>query len=469
MTDEAAKLAETRAARLKQAQAAARGHRFGEADGICRDLLTSFPDYAPALGLRGSIAASQGDFPRGIELLEAAVAAQPGNLGLQSTLCDVYRMACRLDEALVLAQAVVRAQPNQADYLMNLAKVHTDRSEFDDALAVFLGILAIRKDEPNAHFGMGQILLARGEFRPGWFEYEWRIKLEEHARSRIPQIKAPIWNGMTMPKGRVLLICDQGFGDIFQFARYIPEVTKRCRDVVVAGADEVTELLRGVEGVDQIFTRWAEVPRFSVYSMLSSLPYVFGTELETIPAANPYMRPDPDKVARWRERLAGFPTAKRRVGLFWSGRATHANNLRRSMALAELRPLAAVKDVQLISIQKALTEADRAAMAAEWPALIDFSDELTDFSETAALIANLDLVITVDSAVGHLAGAIGAPVWLMLATPSDWRWMLPPREDTPWYPTMRLFRQQQPGYWPSVVEIIRSELEIGEIPDARSK
>ena len=261
-----------------------------------------------------------------------------------------------------------------------------------------------------------------------------------------------------MPKGRVLLICDQGFGDIFQFARYIPLVAKRCRDVVVAGADDVEELLQGVEGVGQLFTRWSDVPGFSAYCLLSTLPYVFGTELETIPASVPYLRPDPEKVARWRERLADLPAAKRRVGLCWSGRPTHANNLRRSMALADLRPLASVRDAQLISVQKTLTTADRAAIAADWPELIEFSTELTDFSETAALIANLDLLITIDSAVGHLAGATGAPVWLMLASPSDWRWMLPPREDTPWYPTARLFRQPQPGCWGEVVDSIVGEL-----------
>ena len=459
MTDGAAKVAADRAARLKQAQAAAGERRFGEADGICRDLLSAYPDYAPALGLRGSIASSEGDLKLGAELLEQAVAAEPANLGLRSALCDTYRMACRLDEALALAQGVVRDQPRHPDYMVNLAKVHTDRGELDQALAVFLGILAMRKDDPNAHFGIGQILLARGEFRAGWIEYEWRIKLEEHARSRLPKVNGPIWNGMMMPKGRVLLICDQGFGDILQFARYIPMVAKRCREVVVAAADEVRELLQGVEGVDQIFTLWADAPGFSAYCLLSTLPYVFGTELETIPATIPYLRPDPQKVAQWRERLTHVPAAKRRVGLFWSGRPTHANNLRRSMALAELRPLASVEGVQLLSLQKTLTAADRATMAADWPNMIEFSAELTDFSETAALIENLDLLITVDSAVGHLAGAIGAPVWLMLATPSDWRWMLPPRMDTPWYPTMQLHRQQRPGCWGDVVETVRRRLQ----------
>ncbi|WP_174300690.1 tetratricopeptide repeat protein [Caulobacter sp. S45] len=460
MTDEAATAASERAARLKQAQAAARDHRFGEADGICRDLLAAYPDYAPALGLRGSIAASQGDLKLSVELLETAVAAQPANLGLRSALCDAYRMSCRLDEALALAERVVRAQPNHVGYMVNLAKVHSDRGEFDKALAAYLAVLAMDPDDANAHFGIGQILLTRGEFRAGWLEYEWRIKLEEHARSRLPPIKAPIWNGMRMPKGgRVVLICDQGFGDILQFARYIPMVAERCGELVIASADEVKELLQSVEGVDQIFTKWADVPGFSSYCLLSTLPYVFGTELETIPASIPYMRPDAVRVARWRERLADLPAAKRRVGLFWSGRTTHANNLRRSVALADLRPLASLRDVQLISIQKSLTSVDRAAMAVDWPDLIDFSAELTDFSETAALIANLDLLITVDSAVGHLAGAIGAPAWLMLASPSDWRWMLPPREDSPWYPTIRLFRQPHPGCWRDVVERVRAELE----------
>lgn len=468
MTDGGATVADDRASRLNQAHVAAGQNRFEEADCICRDLLGEHPDYVPAFGLRGLIAAFRGDLQLGAEMLEEAVAARPDNLGLRSSLCDVYLMSCRFDEALTLAEGVARAQPRHTAFLISLARVYADRGEFDEALRVYLAVLAIIPDDPSAHFGIGQILLTRGEFRAGWIEYEWRIKLP-HIPRVIPPMNAPIWSGMRIPTSRVLLVGDQGFGDMIQFARYVPEVAKRCLEVVVVSPDELEVLLRGVEGVGQVFTRWQDVPGFAAYCPLSTLPYVLGTELNTIPATVPYLRPDPVRVARWRDRLGSLSAPRgraggRRVGLAWSGRAMHSNNLRRSMSLADLGPLASVEGIQLVCLQKELTEADRSVMAADWPSMMDFSDELTDFSETAALIANLDLVITVDTAVGHLAGAMGAPAWLMLAKPSDWRWMLPPRDDTPWYPTIRLFRQERPGCWRDVVEDIRAELEGTEVP-----
>jgi hypothetical protein len=459
MTDGGAMTADDRASRLKLAQAAARENRFEEADSICRDLLGAHADYMPAHGLRGSIAASLGDLALGARMLEEAVAARPANLGLRGSLCDVYRMSCRFDEALALAKSVVREQPRNAAFLASLARVYADRGEFDHAQTAYLAVLAIHPDDPGAHFGIAQLLLARGEFRSGWIEYEWRIKLGQ-SRGLLPPMNAPMWNGMMIPKGRVLLVGDQGFGDMFLFARYIPEVARRCLEVVVVSPDEVMGLLQGVEGVGQIFSRWPDVPGFAAYSLLSSLPYVLRTEPHTIPATVSYLRPDPAKVARWRDRLAGSPAGKRRVGLAWAGRALHPNNPRRSMALADLHPLASAQDIQWVSLQKTLTDVDRAAMAADWPSLMDFSAELTDFSETAALIANLDLVITVDTAVGHLAGAMGGTAWLMLADPPDWRWMLPPRDDSPWYRTVRLIRQRRPGCWRDVVDSIASALGV---------
>ena len=447
------------AARLEQAETAARAKRYGEADGICRDVLASTPGCTAALGLRGSIAAIEGNVPLAIELLEEAVAAQPDHINWRSTLGDMYRMACRMDEALALAQQVVQARPKQPAYLVNLAKLLADRGDYEPALAHYLGVLALKPADANAHLGIGQILLARGEFKPGWMEYEWRNQLDQ-AKGRMPPIKAALWNGMSLPNGRLLLIGDQGFGDTLQFSRYIPLAAQRCKEVMVAGATDLRSLLETIDGVGRIFSRWGDIPSFSAYTLMSSLPYVFGTELATIPSPEPYITANPERVAHWRERLAAIPGGGRRVGLFWSGRTTHPNNLRRSMTLAQLRPLSAVPRLTLFSIQKQVGKADRAEMAA-WPDLHDLTAELTDFGETAALMCNLDLVITVDSAVAHLAGALGRPVWVMLANPSDWRWMLG-RTDTPWYASMRLFRQPSFGAWDAVVCAIVAAL--GELP-----
>ena len=441
---------------LAHAHQAAKDKRYGEADGICRDLLRAHPGLAGALGLRGSVAAIEGQVDLAIELLEQAIAAQPQNATWRSTLGDMYRMACRMDEALALGKEVVRAQPRHPGFLVNLGKIYSDRGDFDEALTHYIAALAIEPENPNAHLGIGQILLARGQLRSGWIEYEWRNQLEQ-AQGRIPPIKALQWNGMAMPRGRVLLIGDQGFGDTIQFCRYIPMVAERCQEVVVAGAQDFGSLLRTIPGAGRLFNRWAEIPGFSAWCMMSSLPYLFGTELDTIPSQSPYLRPDPAKVAVWRDRVAAMAGGLRRVGLFWSGRASHPNNLRRSMFLAQLQALRAVPGVCFFSLQKEISRPDSAELAA-WPNLHGLSADLTDFDETAALISNLDLVITVDSAVGHLAGALGRPVWLMLAAPSDWRWLLD-RADTPWYPSMRLYRQPRPGDWTGLVNHVAAALK----------
>lgn len=442
---------------LARAERAARDKRFGEADGICRDILRTTPNQPNALGIRGMLATAEGNFDLAIAMLEPAIAADPANPTWRTTLADVYRMVYRLDEALVLAREAAVAQPRQAGTLVNLGKVHYDRGELDDALLHFLAALACEPDNPNAHLGIGQILLAQGEFRPGWIEYEWRNKLEQ-AQGRYPDINAPLWNGMRLPRGRVLLIADQGFGDTIQFCRYIPLVAERCAEVIVGCAQDLRGILSTVPGIGRTFNGWRDIPGFSAYNLLSSLPFVFGTDGGSIPAAVPYLAPDPARVRQWRQWLDGAcPPGRIRVGIFWSGRSSHPNNLRRSMLLSQFRPLAELPGIQLVSLQKEVSRSEEAALAA-FPNTLNCSARLTDFSETAALIATLDLVVTIDSAVAHLAGAIGAPAWVMMPNPADWRWQLD-RSDTPWYPGMRLFRQSAPGAWDGVVQDVVAALQ----------
>ena len=430
-------------AALARAEQAAREKRFGEADGICRDILRVYPNQPNALGIRGMLATAESDVDLAIRMLEPAVEADPGNPLWRTTLADVYRMVYRLDEALALAREAAAVLPRQAGPLVNLGKVHYDRGEHDDAMLHFLAALAVEPENPNAHLGIGQILLARGEYRPGWIEYEWRNKLEQ-AQGRYPEIKAPLWSGMQLPKGRIMLIADQGFGDTLQFCRYIPMVAALCSEVVVGCAEELRKLVSTVPGVGRSFNGWREIPGFSAYNLLSSLPFIFGTTATTIPASIPYLRPDTARVAWWRDWVgANAGPGRRRVGFFWAGRPSHPNNLRRSLRLEQLRPIAEAGNIQMISLQKEIPPADRAALA-QFPNTIECSDKLKDFSETAALVATLDLVITVDSAVAHLAGALGIPVWVMTPTPSDWRWQLD-RETSDWYPEHEAVPSVRPG------------------------
>ncbi len=267
---------------------------------------------------------------------------------------------------------------------------------------------------------------------------------------------------MRIAGGKILLIGDQGYGDTIQFARYIPMVAGRCEEVLLGCSTEMTRLLARIPGVSRSFHRWNEIPAHAAYCRLSSLALIFRTTLETIPTAVPYLTPDPALVAKWSAWLqAQHPPGLPRIGIAWSGRPTHPNDRRRSIRLTQLAPIAAAVPARFVSLQKPMPQIDT-----EWlrlfPGLADISGQLGDFDETAALITNLDMVITVDTAVGHLSGALGKPTFIMLPKAPDWRWLLD-RVDSPWYPTVRLFRQAMPGAWDSLIAEVAAALSA-ELP-----
>ncbi len=434
---------------LIRAQAAAQAKRFGEATGICNDLLATQPELAPALALSGMVAAHSGDVERAIQLLERAVAHQSGVAAWYGNLCTLYRMVHRLQDALNAGTRAIRLAPNSADYLVNLSLVFTDLDERDKAAACLLRALGVNAEHADAHLALAQNLLAQGEFTPGWLEYEWR-NLTEAGRGQLPKITSAPWNGMRIPSGRILLIGDQGYGDTIQFCRYIPLVAERCQEVILGCSIEMLSLLKRVPGVAHAHHRWNEIPGHAAYSRLSSLPGLFHTEQDTIPTGTAYLTPDPVRVAAWAERLsAQIPQGAKRVGLAWSGRPTHPNDRRRSLRLDNLASIGALDGYAFVSLQKPFPSADVDAVQ-RFRGMVDMSSALTDFEETAAIIANLDLVITVDTSIGHLSGAIGKPVWILLSKANDWRWLID-REDSPWYPSARLFRQQHPGAWAPVI------------------
>ncbi len=319
--------------------------------------------------------------------------------------------------------------------------------KYDESLAAFRQSVALRPDFADAHRNLGTTLLLLGDFSNGWPEYEWRRKMPEVAQPR--NIAQPQWNGQTLEGKTILLHLEQGFGDTFQFIRYAPLVAKRGPKVIVECVPELAAVLRGARGIERIISRGDSWPPYDVQSSVMSLPLAFGTTLETIPAQVPYLAAPPDRVAAWRERL-GNPDGRRRVGLVWAGRPDQRDDRRRSMRFDQLAPLAEVKSARFFSLQKG-PAAGQAAAAPPGMDFVDWTRDLHDFADTAALIANLDLVISVDTSVAHLAGAMGKPVWVLLSSVPAWHWMLN-RTDCPWYPTMRLFRQATPGDWTGVVE-----------------
>jgi hypothetical protein len=441
---------------LARAEEAAKVKRYHEASGICHDLLESQPEYPPALALLGAISGHRGDMGGAIALLERAIAKEPNIASWHSNLSGLYRLHYRLDEALTAARIAVKLRPDAARYHVNLGKALIDCNLRDDALMSFLMALAREPQNAEAHLAIGQVLLARGDMRPGWLEYEWRNQLEQ-AKGMLPTMAAPAWNGMKLPKSRLLLVADQGYGDTIQFVRYVPQIVDRAAELVLGCSPDLLPLMSKIPGIKSVHTRWNEIPPHMAYCLLSSLPGIVGTELSTIPASVPYLSPDLANVKAWQSRLdEKLGKDKLRIGLVWAGRPTHPNDSRRSIPLSMLSALAKQSNTSLISMQKVIPDRDKVALA-EFPAMFDVSELLTDFGQTAALITALDLVITVDSAAAHLAGALGKPVWVMMPTPSDWRWLLE-REDSPWYPSMRIFRQPRPGDWASVIGTVVQSL-----------
>jgi hypothetical protein len=302
-------------------------------------------------------------------------------------------------------------------------------------------------------------LLQQGRLLEGWEEYEWRWQLKEFPTPKRPfqyeQSDRRRWRGEDLAGRTILLHAEQGVGDTIQFLRYVPLVAARGGKVILEIQRELRRLVQNIPGAQQVIIAGDELPDFQLHCPLMSLPLAFGTTLETIPADIPYLHADPGDVEKWRERLGD--QSRMRIGLAWAGNPAHKKNAERSIDASLLAPLASVANVQYHSLL--------AMPLPKLPAgliVTDHSNELHDFADTAALIANLDLVIAVDTAVAHLAGAMGKKVWTMVSYFPDWRWM-DDREDSPWYPTLRLFRQKAPGDWASVIARVARALSEKKI------
>jgi tetratricopeptide (TPR) repeat protein len=441
---------------LTRAQAAAQAKRLNEANGICADVLAASPDNPTALALQGVVSAMAGDLERAIILLRRAIQLQPGNAAWHAHLGTLCRTTCRMQEALAAGQESIRLDAGNAEHLVNLSLIFVDADDRERAMACLLRALGLRHDHADGHLAMAQNLLATGQFEPGWMEYEWR-NLTEAGKATMPEMTSAPWNGMKIPTGRLLLVGDQGYGDTIQFARYIPMAAERCQELILGCSAELGSLLANMPGVSQYCHSWADVPGHAAHCRLSSLPYLFHTRLDTIPSKIPYLEADPARVAHWRQRLAAtLPAGVRRIGLAWSGRPTHPNDRRRSMPLARLAALAEAGPAAFVCLQKPVSARDLETLP-QFPGMTDLSEDLTDFGEAAAVIENLDLIVTVDTAIAHLAGALDKRAWILLPRAADWRWMLD-RDDSPWYPSVRLFRQQRPGDWDEPLSQLGSAL-----------
>jgi hypothetical protein len=322
----------------------------------------------------------------------------------------------------------------------------------DDALVSYEEALRIRPDYAEAHWNRALAWLLVGNFEQGWAEYEWRWK-EKHYPPR--PFEQPLWDGSPLRDRSILLHADQGLGDTLQFIRYAPLVKERGGTIIVECQDPLLRLLGSCSGIDRLVARGSALPAFDVQAPLMSLPHILGTKLATIPADVPYLSVDAALVEHWRRALGSRQPF--RIGIAWQGFPGNPRDRERSAPLAEFAPLAQVPGVQLFSLQKG-PGSEQLSQAANRFAVIDMGAKTSaDFMDTAAVMKNMDLVVSVCTSVAHLAGALGMQVWVALTFDADWRWLLQ-RDDSPWYPTMRLFRQTERGNWQPVFERMRAAL-----------
>lgn len=517
---------------IAQALAMAEQHRaagrLALAEELCWQILHRHPRHAPALHLLGVTAHQLGQTPAALDLVRQAIAAAPGMALYHSNLCEMSRLAGRVDEAIAAGQRAIALDPRSAQAFGNLGIAFYDKGNYaaaidcgrravelgpgvaqthsnlgnayravhrleesiaaheralalqpdfvdawanmgsalhligrlDDAVAAFRRALALDPQHGNAHHGLSIITLLRGDLATGWQEYEWRWRSTEVPPRRLAGSE---WQGEPLEGRRLMIHAEQGFGDVLHFCRYLPHFRERIGRAILLVPRPLHALLAETyPWLDVIYPGERPAPPvYQHYCALMSLPRLHGTVLETIPNEVPYLEIPSAARTRWAARLADARAL--RVGIVWAGNPKHVNDLNRSLPIDALAPILAVPGVRFYSLQVGGRERDLGRVARG--AITDLAPDLTDFVETAAAIASLDLVIAVDTSVGHLAGALGKPVWLLLPWLPDWRWLLD-RTDSPWYPTMRLYRQPVRHDWATVLQQVSGDLRA--LADGRS-
>jgi hypothetical protein len=356
----------------------------------------------------------------------------------------------QLDEAEAAARRAIHLKVSSPAAHNNLANVLTELRRPDEAAIEYHRALELAPGWPQATFGLALVTLLRGDFERGWPLYESRWEAWQIPRRQFSQ---PIWDGGPLDGRRILLHSDQGFGDGIQFIRYAPLIAARGGEVIVECPSPLVELFRTTPGITEVIAAGDPLPPFDCRLSITSQPLVFQTNQHNIPRETPYLFADPNRREIWRARL-GLNRTRPRIGLAWAGGARYRRDRLRSIPFPLLLPLLRIEGVDFYSLQVAT---DPPSPLPDTPSLIDHTKHLENFADTAAFISELDLVISADTAVAHLAGALARPVWTLLSHVPDWRWGLD-GEKTPWYPTMRLFRQPTFGDWSSVIERVISEL-----------
>lgn len=431
-----------------------RAGRVADAENLYRQILQFAPRHAGSLNLLGVIEIQRRQPETGVELIGQAIAIDPNQSSFHSNLGEAYRAVGQLAKARQCFEHALRLGGNITETHNNLGLILQSQGDLPAAQQCYERAIALRPDNAEAHYNLSRLLLLEGDFEAGWREHAWRRRIFGHPSQTLT---TPVWDGKPLENRTLLLYGEQGLGDNLQFIRFVPLVKSRVANLVVQVPDGLLPLL-SCSGIQHLAPLTGPTPPHGVQCSLADLPEHFGTTIETIPARVPYLFPAEYLLAAWRTEMKQHPGF--RVGIAWQGNPDFYSDRWRSIPLTDFEPLTRVPEVRLVSLQKHDGAKQLDAIAGRLK-VVRFDDRLDiahgSFMDTAALMKCLDLVVTSDTSIAHLAGALGVPTWVVLPQAPDWRWMLH-RQDSPWYPTMRLFRQAQAGSWTEVMHRVAEAL-----------
>ena len=439
-------------AAFDEARSLARQGNVAAAEQLYRAMLGQNPDHCGALHQLSLLCLGRGEFEEAKRLLRRWIAREPNVAGAHNNMGILLHEIGRHAEAVASYRLALAIKPDHADALNNLGLALRDLNRHEESLRCFELAQAIEPDHVDAHVNEALVRLALGDYAAGWKQYVWRLHSASFSKGRKRPAQ-PLWLRQWDISGRTILLHgEQGLGDTLQFARFVPRVAELGGKVVLAVQRPLTALMAGLRGASVVRGQGDPVPAFDAFCPLPSLPLAFKTTLESIPADVPYLSAPADRLAKWRPVVDAL--ARPRVGLMWTRGGSPQD--RRSLPLRLLLPLLELRDIQFVALQKELPDGEVTLFQSTGvPSFL--GERLADLADTAAIIAMLDLVITIDTSIAHVAGALGKPMWVLLPFSADWRW-LRDRSDSPWYPTARLFRQPAPGDWQSVVRRVAEAL-----------
>jgi tetratricopeptide (TPR) repeat protein len=417
------------------------------AAGTYRKVVAIVPGHPYAWSNLGVALRYMGEHEQAAAALRQAAALLPDNPAILANLGAALNGAGQSDAAILALQRAIQLQPDHFESILNLGATYQDLQRLEEAIGRFEKAVTLQPENPEGHWGLAMSALRLGDFSLGWKEFEWRLRMPRLNLRR--NFQQPQWKGQDPTGKTILLHAEGGFGDAIQFICLVPDVARRGATLILECQPELIRLLSPVPGISRVLRRGDPLPPFDWQIPLQGLPLALGITLQTIPARTPYLSVAPELSAQWKTRLANDRSFK--VGLVWAG----SDRTDRSHQLNLFAPLAEARNVRFFSLQKGPEAAQKPPPGMNWT---DFTNELRDFADTAALLEQLDLLITVDTAAAHLAGAMGKPVWVLIPRRADFRW-LRGRNDSPWYPTMRLFLQERLGEWETPVTMIARALK----------